>query len=360
MRVTEFFAGFGPRLWSTKVGETEYGIKAYPLGGYVKIPGMNMYEEVDPAHEARSYRAATFPRRLLVVSAGSIMHFLLAFVLAWALIVFVGQTVAVHTGVSALPSWVGYGTTPAKAAGLERGDVIVAVNGTALSTMDQLTAKLQHSVDHPVTLTVDRGSKTMTITVVPVNGRNIAGAGKGELPATGPPVGFIGIETTPVEVNQRHNALAAVPAAAALVGHVSAQIISNIVHLFSPSGVSGIAHNVANPSQSLNPGNVQNRPMSLVGIVRLLMDEANHHPAKLLGLFMLVNISFGILNMLPMLPLDGGHAAVAVYERARTRKGEKPYRADVNKLAPVVYAFMAALVMLFLSALYLDIVHPIG
>jgi membrane-associated protease RseP (regulator of RpoE activity) len=90
MKVTEYFVGFGPRLWSFRRGETEYGIKALPLGGYVKIPGMTNLEEVDPADESRLYREKPFHSRLLVAVAGSAMHFLMAFVLLWVLLAFVG------------------------------------------------------------------------------------------------------------------------------------------------------------------------------------------------------------------------------------------------------------------------------
>src|SRR3954452_11506958 len=81
MKVTEYFFGFGPRLWSIRKGETEYGIKAIPVGGYVKILGMHNLEKVDPADEPRTYRQQSFPRRLSVAVAGSAMHFLLAFLL---------------------------------------------------------------------------------------------------------------------------------------------------------------------------------------------------------------------------------------------------------------------------------------
>ncbi len=90
MKVTEYFFGFGPRLWSVRKGETEYGIKAIPAGGYVKIVGMSNAEEVDPADEPRTYREQPFHNRLVVAVAGSAMHAVMAFVLIWGLLVFVG------------------------------------------------------------------------------------------------------------------------------------------------------------------------------------------------------------------------------------------------------------------------------
>ena len=91
MKVTEYFLGFGPKLWSIRRGETAYGVKAIPAGGYVRIVGMTMLEEVDPVDEARSYRQATFPRRLLVAVAGSAVHFIIAFVLLFSLYAFSGS-----------------------------------------------------------------------------------------------------------------------------------------------------------------------------------------------------------------------------------------------------------------------------
>ena len=90
MKVTEFFIGFGPRLWSIRKGETEYGVKGIPAGAYVRIIGMNNLDPVDPGDEDRSYRVKSFPRKLLVVSAGSIMHFLMALVLLVALLMAYG------------------------------------------------------------------------------------------------------------------------------------------------------------------------------------------------------------------------------------------------------------------------------
>ena len=92
MKVTEFFVGFGPRIWSFRRGETEYGIKAIPAGGYVRIIGMNSIEEVDPEDEPRTYRAASFPKRLATILAGIGVNLLIAFVLIFLVLVRVGET----------------------------------------------------------------------------------------------------------------------------------------------------------------------------------------------------------------------------------------------------------------------------
>src|SRR5947199_2828072 len=126
MKVTEYFFGFGPKLWSIRKGETEYGIKALPLGGYVRITGMNSLEQVDPADEPRSFRQQSFPKRVIVLVAGSFTHFLMAFVLlflVWAAVGVPKSTLSVG-GIYRLQ-----GESPAAKAGFKVGDRILAVDG---------------------------------------------------------------------------------------------------------------------------------------------------------------------------------------------------------------------------------------
>ena len=127
MKVTEYFVGFGPRLWSVRRGETEYGVKAIPAGGYVKIPGMTNLEEIDPADEARTYRQQPFHNRIIVACAGSFMHFVMAFLLAYGAVLFFGiPTSAEHLRVTGFVPWAGHTQTAAQEAGLRSGDVIAA------------------------------------------------------------------------------------------------------------------------------------------------------------------------------------------------------------------------------------------
>jgi RIP metalloprotease RseP len=143
MKVTEYFLGFGPRLWSVRRGETEYGIKAIPAGGYVKILGMTSAEVVDPADEPRTYRQRPFRNRLLVAVAGSAMHGVMAFLLLWWLFVFIGvpqgNAVAI-TGFSPLA----HNLDPARSAGFQPGDVVTPDDGTAMHSADNL----QHVISH--------------------------------------------------------------------------------------------------------------------------------------------------------------------------------------------------------------------
>ena len=91
MKATQFFLFMGPKLWSFRRGETEYGIRAYPLGAFVRIIGMNNLDDVDPADEPRAYRSQTYPRRMLVICAGSIMHMLIAIALLFGVYSTKGQ-----------------------------------------------------------------------------------------------------------------------------------------------------------------------------------------------------------------------------------------------------------------------------
>ncbi|MGH3026220.1 MAG: M50 family metallopeptidase, partial [Gaiellaceae bacterium] len=128
MKVTEYFLGFGPRLWSMRHGETEYGIKLIPAGGYVRIVGMSSAEEVAEVDEARSYRQATYPRRLLVSVAGSFMHVVMAFILLWSMFTFVGVPTRATAEVTSVSSFVGQ-VSPAKQAGIRPGDRFVSIDG---------------------------------------------------------------------------------------------------------------------------------------------------------------------------------------------------------------------------------------
>jgi membrane-associated protease RseP (regulator of RpoE activity) len=115
---------------------------------------------------------------------------------------------------------------------------------------------------------------------------------------------------------------------------------------------------VLHPAQA-TPAQRSARPESLIGAVRTAVQGAQAGIGSLLAVLIALNVFFGILNMLPMLPLDGGHVAIALYERIRTRRGRPYYQADAAKLVPVAYGFMAVLLLLVVSAAYLDITHPV-
>ena len=137
MKVTQFFMGFGPRVWSRTKGEVEYGVRALPLGAFVRIIGMNNVDEVDPADESRAYRSQTFPRRLLVITAGSLMHMVIAFILFLGVYASGGRQQ--NTGVSTVRG-LAQSTSPASTAGIAIGDTLVSIGGIAVSDYSISTA----------------------------------------------------------------------------------------------------------------------------------------------------------------------------------------------------------------------------
>jgi membrane-associated protease RseP (regulator of RpoE activity) len=350
--VTDFFVGFGPIVWSTTRGETRYGVRALLLGGYVKVPGMTWSQPVDPAIEARTYRNASYPKKVLFASAGSIMHVIMALALAWASLAFIGVASSSHVGIAAFDPWQGHARNAAQLAGLKVGDQIVAVDGRSITNDDELVKLVHASAGKRLTLLVKRGSQELTLHVTPVKGTTIKEDGR--TLASG---GYIGVQIA--DLNVHESALAAIPHAFTEVGSLIGSAARAMVHVFSPGDFRSLFHQVASPAAAANPKNQDSRPDSIVGVSRIAVEAADAGPGQLILILIAINIFVGLLNMLPLLPLDGGYVAIATYERLRSRRGVR-YEADINKMAPVIYAFMGVLLVLFACTLYLDIAHPIA
>jgi membrane-associated protease RseP (regulator of RpoE activity) len=338
MKVTEFFLGFGPRIWSFKRGETEYGVKAIPAGAYVKIIGMHNLEEVDPADEERTYRAKPTWRRLSVAVAGSTMHFILAFILMCVVVMGFG-----------LPRFVpelSSVTGPAEAAGLLPGDEIVTFDGRPVTGWDELSEDIREHPGEQVELVVERDGSRRTFEV------DVAA----ERP-DGSKTGYLGVG--PTSKNIRHGVWTGVEE----MGSVAKQSILGLGHLFSPSGVSDYVDNVT--SARHGDGSVrlgtpsENRPQSIIGIVDVGSQIAENGVFRLLYLLAAVNIFIGLFNLTPLLPFDGGHVVIALYEKVRSMIAGRRYQADVAKLMPLTYAVVAALALLFFTTLYMDIINPV-
>jgi membrane-associated protease RseP (regulator of RpoE activity) len=346
MKATEYFVGFGPKLWSIRRGETEYGVKALPLGGYVKILGMTSMEELDPSDEPRSFVNQSTSKRVLVASAGSIVHFALAFFLAMGALWFIGwphsgphQQV---TGLTQLSS----GSTPAQLAGLRIGDQFVSIDGVPASATS-IRAAIEGSKGRPVTMVVLRNGRDVTLTASP---RKLDGSSRY----------LLGIFFGPSTVYRPTGVLGAFTGASSLVWQVTSKTGQAFVHAFSPAGLSSLAHQVSSSKAAATARQSPNATYSMIGAFELAADAFKAGPMPFIGLLISLNISLGVLNMLPMLPLDGGHVAIALYERIRTRRGKARYRADVAKLMPVVYAFMGFLLLFVAGKMYLDIAHGVA
>ncbi len=354
--VTDFFVGFGPVVWSTTVGETRYGVRLLPLGGYVKVPGMTWSDTVDPALEGRTYRAASYPRKVLFASAGSLMHVVMALVLAWASLTFVGLPSPSHIGIASFTHFDGQRLNPAQRAGLHVGDQVLSIDGVSVTDANRLVTLVHDHTGQRLRIVVERQGVRHTLYAVPEDGRHLRVGG--QRVATGStPVGYLGIGLQDLIVHQSF--LGAVPASVAKVASIVGLAAKGIVHVFSPGEFSSLFHQVTNPVAATNRTAQLNRPQSIVGVVRIAVQSTSLGVGVLLEILMVMNIFVGLLNMVPMLPLDGGYVLIATYERLRSRKGQR-YHADVQRLLPIVYAFSLVLLALFAATLYLDIVHPIA
>jgi membrane-associated protease RseP (regulator of RpoE activity) len=338
---------------SVKRGETEYGVKAIPAGGYVRIVGFTSTEEVPEEDEARAYRQQPFHQRIIVACAGSAMHILIALVLAVIVVVGFGQATNNYK-VQSLETWQGR-TTPAAIAGIKAGDTIVSINGKTFATPTSMTDIIKHSTGKPLRLGVERDGRLINLTATPANGKGVKVQG-----AKLSNQGYLGV--TIGTATRSVSALDVPGAALSMMWTTTTETVSGVGQLFSPHGLTSIAHQVTNTkaadSAAANPGSAP-RGCSIVCVADVGTQTEHLGLVSVLTFLIAINIAFAIFNMLPMIPLDGGHVAIAAYEWIRTRKGEPYYRADITKLMPVAAAFIAFLLLFVLASLYLDITHPL-
>jgi membrane-associated protease RseP (regulator of RpoE activity) len=358
MKVTQFFVGFGQTLYSRRRGETEYGVKALPLGGYVRILGMTTLEDVDPADEPRSFRRQPGWQRAIVLGAGSFMHFALAFVLLFILAVGIGvqNSTTIGSVSGCLPKTLkaletgrcpkGAPASPAAVAGLRANDKVVAIAGRKVQNWTQLGDVIREQpAGRPVSVVVSRGGRDVTLSVSPasVSGR------KGS---------YFGIEDA---LFQRVGPVSAV----AYAGSSFAQVIEQSGQAVSK--LPAALPDLFAKDRAKTPGG---QVSSIVGAA----DDAGQvveagggwqvTVTELLLIIISLNIFVGIFNLLPLLPLDGGHLAIVAYERlraflARIAGRPDPGLVDMRKLVPVSVGVFAVLVGLGLLLIAADIFNPV-
>ncbi len=349
IKVTEYFVGFGPRLWSRRRGETEYGVKALPLGGYCRIIGMINLEEVDPADEPRTYRQHPVWQRVVVSLAGPATHFVLAFLLLFAMFYFTGDRGNVITNPPASTPIVAIdglttGQSPAQKAGLETGDRIISADGRHFAGYDQMAAFFRAHPGQQITLQVDRNGRMLTLAPVLTDLSKVHVAGTDAPPPASTPTGFLGIEINPVVhlgfVSSATHAFTG-------IGTITAKTVTSI-----PKAAAGTVSSVFSTKTATNANTA--RFESPVGVVRLAHQATDVGLAEVLYLLALITLFVGIFNLLPIPPLDGSHISVALYEKARSRRG-RVHHADGNKLMPLLYAGLLVILLIGLSALFLDL-----
>lgn len=344
MTVTQFFIGFGPRVWSFHRNGIEYGLRAIPLGAFVKIIGMTNMDEIPEELESKTFRSATYPRRMWCITAGSVMHMVIAAVLitgvymAWGPI---DEQGFVEIGNLVGPDDKGYAGGPAFRAGVEPGDVVVAVAGVDVRTSEELVTQIKaQAVGSTFDLEILRDDQPLTISVT-----------SDQHPDFSKPTSYLGVGPTSRDRTGGVSLPRAFGQGVRELGVGIGQATVGVVKVINPVSVWG--HLVGTNDDETS------RPGTLVGAARLsgLFGDLDGW-AGILVLLAMVNVSVGVFNMFPLLPLDGGHAAIATYERLRSRRGQR-YRADVSKMMPVVAVTLAALAFMFLTGLYLDIAKPI-
>jgi len=355
MKATKFFVGFGNTVWSRKRGETEYGIKALPLGGFVDIAGMSNLDVVDPVDEPRTFRAKPPWQRSVVLLAGSFMHFVIGFVLIFSVALAIGEqnttAISITSCVPATRTQVkcpaSAPKSPAVLAGLRSGDKIVAVDGHQVTTWNQLTSQIvAHKAGTSVAFTISRDGRQFTknITLATLKWRKNGG--------------FLGVEEVPfVHVSP----VTALSSTASQFGQVVTaswdglgKLPSEIPKLFSPNR----ARNGGGVTSVVGVSEATGQVFSANGV------SWSAKVAFILLVIASVNIFVGLFNLLPFLPLDGGKLAVVIFEWARSAlarlfRRPDPGPVDMQKLIPLSVGFLFVFVCLGALLIAADIFNPL-
>lgn len=360
MKVTEFFVGFGKKIWSTQRGETEFGVKAIPAGGYCRIVGMSPREELSEADTHRAFVKAGVGQRLIVLGAGSFLHFVIGFILLLTLFLSVGVTQVTSTiervsecipktssevcSAKSLPS-------PAFKAGILAGDKVTQINGQSYSEWVDVINIIRASAGRELSVTVERDGVPVNFLVTPA-----------KRDSEGKTVGVLGVVNTVGNIT--YSPIAATGKAIENTGDI---LKNSLTALFTlPAKIPDLVRQTFGGEKRDVEGLV-----GVVGVARVSGETASTDVLTLrekVATFILIiaslNLFVGMFNLLPLLPLDGGHMAVAIADgvrnfQAKRRGMAKPSPFDVERLAPitmVVFLFMASLSLLLLTA---DIFNPI-
>jgi membrane-associated protease RseP (regulator of RpoE activity) len=336
-RILEYFVGFGPRLWSFRRGEIEYGVKAIPAGGYVKIAGMNPFQDdVPPGDEHRAYGAKSRWQRALVIFAGPLSHFVVAAIIFSLLLWTTGTTDRTTVSViSGVPAQIGGRPSPASVAGLLPGDVIVRLGELDQPTPTEVGPYVTAHPDQAIPVSVQRGGQVVVLTVHPI----VLDPGTVHASVR------LGIELGPAPLAL----LPSIRGGVADVGKYTVQSIGQIGRAFGPQGVARVVTLIFTDA----PRDA-NDTVSVVGVgqeVGAIGSTGNW--AAFLWLFAYVTLFIGVVNLIPLPPFDGGHLAVLAIEGIRGRP------IDVRKIVPVSAAVLLLLGFFVISTAILDVVKRV-
>lgn len=375
MRVRRYFIGFGPTIWSTIRGHTEYGVKAIPLGGFCDIAGMTKLDEMTP--EERPYAMYERPayQRIFVMLGGIIMNIVLTLVIIYGVALAWGLpdtskvfTPTVETTTCAAPKQNTDGTLvecsgsgPAEDSGVKPGDTFVSVNGQELETFQDFQKEIKRIGDEAegkpgdrvtVPAVVGRGGEQITLNLQVALVERLATSGK---PMT---VGAVGIQAVaPKAEILQYNPITAVGGTLSFTGNMVEQTAEGLVQL--PQRFPGVVESIFGGNRA------DDSPMSVVGASRIGGELVKYElwQSFLLTLASL-NLFLAAFNLVPLPPLDGGHIAVIVYEKIRDffrrLRGKQPGGpADYTKLLPLTYAATLVLLIFGVTVIIADVVNPI-
>ena len=365
MKVRRFFVGFGPEVFSFQRGETVYGLKAIPLGGFCDIVGMTNQDEVDPEDEPRAMRNKPWWQRIIVLLGGIIMNLLIALIILYGLAVTSGlpnqnpDTTAVVGEVGCVaPRQLDAknlapctGSGPAAAGGVKSGDRIVGVDSTSLQSFEQLREYVKTRPNQTITLHVERGDQKLDLSVAVESASRLDETGREHT------VGAIGVTSKPVELFVSYGPVTAIGATAGFAGSLVTATLDGLASF--PAKLPGVVASIFGAEREADG------PISVVGASHVGGVLAEHSAWPMFFLLLAsLNFFLAFFNLVPLPPLDGGHIAVVLYERVRdfVRKlrGLAPMGpVNYDKLIPLTVAVAALLAGVGIIVIVADIVSPV-